>query len=316
MQQWIRTAYGGPDVLQLVETAIPIPNPDEIVVKLCACALNASDVEYLTGVPGYVPLLSALKYKCLGSDISGIVHAVGEKVTDFQVGDAVFGDVFESFGGLGEYCVAKEKQLLLKPENLTFEQAASVPQSSTVALQAIRDKGQLKQGESILIIGAGGGSGSFAIQIAKLLGASSITAVDRSEKESITRELGATDFIDFQKEATEGQFDLVIDFIGKTSSLQYGSLLTATGRYVMVGGSLSTILTTALTSPLMSWGSKKYGILAHNQNKPDIQYVVDLMVNGKLRGIVGRQFPVSETPAAFEALMSGTVSGKVVITFT
>jgi NADPH:quinone reductase-like Zn-dependent oxidoreductase len=316
MRQWIRTVYGGPQVLQLVEAPIPTPNADEVVVKLSACALNASDVEFLTGVPGYIPLLSALKHKCLGSDIAGIVHAIGDKVTEFKVGDAVFGDVFETFGGLGEYCIAKEKQLVLKPESLRFEQVAGIPQASTVSLQAIRDKAQLKQGESILLIGAGGGSGSFAIQIAKLLGASSITAVDCAEKEAIARELGATEFIDYKKETAKGQFDVVIDFIGKNSSLGFGSLLTATGRYVMVGGSLSTLLTTAIASPLLSWGSKKYGILIHNQNQTDIKYITDLILNGVLKVTIGKQFDASETPSAFESLMSGTVPGKVIIAWS
>jgi NADPH:quinone reductase-like Zn-dependent oxidoreductase len=315
MNCWIRTDYGPPSNLQLSTAGvIPEPLPDQVVIKMKSCGLNASDVEYLTGNRGYIRLLSALKFQCLGSDIAGVVHKVGEAVTEFKEGDAVFGDVLDTFGGFGTFCTAKESQLLKIPTEMSFERAAALPQSSTVALQALQ-KINVSAGEEILIIGAGGGSGSFAIQLSKLLGVKSITCVDCVEKQDFMKSLGAAKVIDYKSETLSGSYDAIIDFIGASSASHYSSYLKPKGRYVMIGGYLSTLLGTLVTGPFLGFSGKQYTILAHNQNKKDMQHIVDLILEGKIKEQIGKSFDFDSVPLALEALMTGTVPGKIIINF-
>jgi len=201
MKAMVYTKYGPPEVLQLKEVDKPCPKDNEVLVKVYAVSLNASDWELLRGRPLYTRMMGVLKPKftILGSDLAGIVEIVGAKVKRFQPGDAVFGDIFECMGALAEFVSVPENTLTLKPESLSFEQAAAIPQGACIALQGLCDKGQLQSGQKVLINGAGGSAGSFAVQMAKSFGAE-VTGVDKTQKWAMMRSMGADHVIDFTQE--------------------------------------------------------------------------------------------------------------------
>jgi NADPH:quinone reductase-like Zn-dependent oxidoreductase len=306
--------YGGPDVLELREVERPTPEDDEVLVKVRAASLNASDWELLRGAPLYARLWGLLKpkYKILGSDIAGRVEAVGRNVTQFHPGDEAFGDVFGSWGGFAEYVCAREDALLLKPTNMTFEEVAALPQAGVVALQGLRDKGQIQSGQNVLINGAGGGAGSFAVQIAKLYGAA-VTGIDNTSKLDMMRSIGADHVIDYTQEdfAKTGQrYDLILDFVAYRSIFDYQRALRPNGIYVMVGGSMFRIFQTLFLGPLIgTFGTKKLGILAHKQNKKDIAHMIELCGVGQVVPVIDRRYPLSEVPAAICYLGEGHARG-------
>ena len=319
MKAVVYTKYGSPDVLQLKEVEKPTPKDDEILIKVHAASVNASDWEFLTGKPLYTRIWGLLKpkYKILGSDIAGRVEAVGKNVKQFQPGDEVFGDILESWGGFAEYVCAPENALMLKPASMTFEQAAAIPQAAVVALQGLRDKGKIQRGQKVLINGAGGGAGTFALQIAKLFGAE-VTGVDSTEKLDMMRSIGADHVIDYtQKDFTKnGQcYDLILDLVAYRSIFDYKRALSPKGIYVLVGGSMARIFQVLFLGPWISMtGSKKMGILAHKQNKNDINFVKELFEAGKVGPFIDRRFTLSEVPEALRYLGEGHAKGKVVIT--
>ncbi|NDJ59964.1 MAG: NAD(P)-dependent alcohol dehydrogenase [Chloroflexi bacterium] len=320
MQAFIHTAYGAPaDVLQLQEIAKPTPQDDEVLIKVQAVSLNASDTEFLTGSPIYARMAGIRKPSktILGSDIAGRVEAVGSGVSQFQPGDAVLGDLLYSGGGFAAYVCAPATALVRKPDSLTFEQAAALPQAGVIAVQGVRDKRQVQPGDKVLINGAGGGAGTFAVQLAKLHGAE-VTAVDSARKLDLLRSLGADHVIDYQQEdfARSGQrYDLILDLVARRSLFACRRVLAADGVYAMVGGTAVALLQAATLGPLIAArGDQKMGILAVRQNTADLNHVVELVEAGKLTPMIDQCYPLIEVPAALQYLHDGQALGKVVIT--
>jgi len=318
MKAVVYEKYGTPDVMHMKDVKPPVPKDTEVLVKLYATSLNASDWEFLTCDPLYVRLwgLFKPKFPILGSDIAGQVVAVGKNITEFKPGDEVFGDIFMQRGGFAEYVCATQDQILLKPSHMSFEQAAALPQASTVALQALRDKGQIKPGQKVMINGAGGGSGSFAIQLAKYFGAE-VTGVDNGEKQQVMRALGADHVIDYTKEdlTRHGQsYDLIIDLMAQRSIFDYRPMLKPGGRYVLVGGRMGRILQLLFLGPLFSFFTgKKAGILGHQQNKKDLCLMIKLFETGEVMPEIDRCFSLPDVPKALGYLGQGHAKGKVII---
>ena len=320
MKAIICTKYGSPDVLQLKEIEKPTPKDNEVLVKVHAASLNAADLETLRGV-FVVRIAAPLKpmYKILGSDIAGRVEAVGRKVKQFQSGDEVFGDLFVcGFGAFAEYVSVPENALALKPASMTFEEAATYPQAAILALQNLRDKRPIEPGQKVFINGAGGGVGTFAVQLAKYFGAE-VTGVDSTRKLDMMRSIGADQVIDYTQEdfTKNGQrYDLILDVVAYRSIFDYKRALSPKGIYVLVGGSTAAIFQTLFLGPLISMtGSKKMGIVMWKPNeKEDLVFLKELFEAGKVVPVIDRCYPLSEVPKAFRYLEEGHARGKVVIT--
>jgi len=320
MKAIIYEEYGNPDQLVLKEIEKPIPGDNEVLVKVHAASINSWDWDLLRGKPYITRLifeaLKKPKYKTLGADIAGEVAAVGKSVTAFKIGEQVYGDLCASgWGAFAEYTCAKTSALSLKPESVTFEQAAAIPQAGVMALQGVRDYGKVKQGQRVLINGAGGGVGTFAIQLAKLYEAE-VTAVDSAEKFDMMRSLGADDVIDYtQEDFTKNgqQYDLILDVIGFHSIYDFKRALKPTGIYRMIGGPSSLIMQAMFIAPFISLFSKKtMGILAHEPNK-SLDHLSELFESDKIKPIIDRTFSLRETKAAFEYFREGKHKGKVII---
>ncbi|MEO5953973.1 MAG: NAD(P)-dependent alcohol dehydrogenase, partial [Chloroflexia bacterium] len=244
MKAIVYTEYGSPDLLQLKEIEKPTPKDDQVLVKLHAVSLNRSDWEGLIGKPLYARIGGLRKpgRQILGSDIAGRIETVGSAVTRFKPGDEVYADIMWTMGGFAEYVCVREKDLALKPPGMTFEQVAAIPQAAVIALQGIRDKGKVQPGQHVLINGAGGGGGTFAMQLAKLYGAE-VTGVDNTEKLGFMRSIGADHVIDYTREdftRNGKQYDLILDLIAYRSIFDYKRALKPNGSYYAVGGSLAT----------------------------------------------------------------------------
>ena len=321
MKAIVYTSYGSPDVLQFKEVAIPTPKDDEVLVKVHAASANAADLHYLRGAPFLFRLSSGLlkpKKQILGGDIAGRIEAIGRNVTHFQAGDEVFGDISRcGLGGFAEYVAVPEHALALKPASLTFEQAAAVPMSAVTALQALRDKGQIKSGQKVLINGASGGVGTFAVQIAKAYGAE-VTAVCSTSKVDLMRSIGADHVIDYTQEdfTQNGQrYDLILAANGYRSISDYKRALTPTGTYVMSGGSNKQMFQAMLLGPLHSkTGGKKMGNVLAKPNTEDLALIAELLAAGKVVPVIDRSYPLGEVAEAIRYLEKGHARGKVVIT--
>src|SRR5215210_5034649 len=242
MKAIVYTRYGPPEVLQLKEVAKPTPKDDEVLIKVQAVSVNRSDWEGLRGKPLYARLGGLLRprHHILGSDIAGRVEMAGRNTRRFQPGDEVFGDIYWHMGGFAEYVCVREIALALKPPGMTFEEVAAIPQAAVIALQGIRDKGQVKPGQKVLINGAAGGAGMFAVQLAKLYGAD-VTGVDNTDKLDFMRSLGANHVIDYTREdftKSGKQYDLILDVIAHRSISAYLRALKPSGSYFAVGGSV------------------------------------------------------------------------------
>jgi NADPH:quinone reductase-like Zn-dependent oxidoreductase len=319
MKAIVYTEYGLPDVLQLKEVERPTPKDNEVLIKVHAVSVNASDWEYLRGRPLYARLggLRKPRKRILGSDIAGQVEAVGTNVKQFQLGDEVFGDILDLMGGFAEYVCAPENKLALKPASMTFEEAAAIPQAAVIALQGIRDKGQVQSGQRVLINGAGGGAGTFAVQLAKLYGAE-VTGVDNTGKLDLMRSLGADHVIDYtQEDFTENgkQYDLILDVVAHRSVFAYKRALRPNGSYFFVGGSVATIFQILLLGPwIRRTTGKKIRILAVQPNTEDVDFMKELSEAGKVTPVIDRTYPLSEVPDAIGYVGEGHAKGKVVIT--
>jgi len=319
MKAIVYTKYGSPDVLQLKEVEKPTPKDNEVLIKVHAASINSWDWELLRGKPFVNRLLFGLlkpKIKILGADIAGRVEAVGRNVKQFQPGDEVFGDLCEcGWGGFAEYVCARENALALKPASMTFEEVAAVPQAAVMALQGLRDKGQIQPGQKVLINGAGGGVGTFAVQIAKSFEAE-VTGVDSTRKLDMLRSIGADQVIDYTQEdfTKSGQrYDLILDVAAYHSIFDYKRALSPKGIYVMVGGSSARIFQVMFLGPLISMtGSKKLGILAHKPNK-GLDFMKELFEAGKVVPVIDRRYPLSEVPEALRHFGEGHAKGKLVI---
>jgi len=333
MKAIVYTKYGPPDVLHLQEVEKPTPKEDEALVKIHATSINAADLEILRG-NWSARFGGPLKpiHKILGSDIAGRIEAVGRNVKQFQPGDAIWGDLSFplDFGAFAEYVCVPEKALRLKPARMTFEEAAAIPSAGANALQNLRgvgssspsfllsDKGEIQPGQKVLINGAGGGVGTFAVQIAKSLGAE-VTGVDSPYKLDMLRSIGADHVIDYTREdfTKSGQrYDFIFDVVASRSIFDYKRALSREGIFVMVGGSGAAILQAFLLGPLISMtGSKKVGIVMWKpNNQEDLAILQELFEVGKVVPVIDRSYPLSEVPEALRYLEAGHAKGKVVIT--
>lgn len=312
--------YGSPDVLKLVEIAKPTPKADELLIHMRAASINSWDWDRLRG-----DFLNRLagggwqkpKLPILGCDVAGEVEAVGANVKQFQPGDRVLGDISEhGWGAFAEYVAVRENSMTLQPVAMTFEQAAAIPQAALLALQGLRDVGQIQAGQSVLINGAGGGVGTFAIQLAKYFGAE-VTGVDSTRKLEMMRRLGADHVIDYTRAdfTQQGQrYDLILDVVARRPISAYRRVLSPTGILAVVGGSISTIFQTAMVGTWFSQtGSQKMGVVFHKPNK-DMALILELFAAGHVRPVLDRSYPLAATADAFRYFEQGHAIGKVIIT--
>jgi NADPH:quinone reductase-like Zn-dependent oxidoreductase len=320
MKAWVRTKYGSPDVLQLKEVEKPVPKDNEVLVRIHAASLNAADLEYLRGTPIVrIVAVRRPKYKVIGSDIAGRIESVGINVKEFQPGDDIYVDLSVcGFGALAEYACVPWKALVRKPDSITYEDAATLPQAAILALQGLRDKKQIQPGHKVLINGAGGGVGTFAVQIAKYFGAE-VTGVDDVSKLDMIRSIGADHVIDYTKEdftKTGQRYDLILDVVVHRPIFDYKRALNPKGNFVMIGGSVARILQIYFLGPLISlFGGKKMSLLMWKPNKKeDSIFLTDLLEAGKVVPVIDRRYPLSKVPEALQYLESGNFQGKVVIT--
>jgi len=323
MRAIVYRTYGSPDVLKLEDVQKPVPQDDEVLIKVSAASVNAGDwAHLLRGKPFLLRLMGfgllKPKHTILGSDIAGRVEVVGRNVTQFQPGDEVFGNTAASgFGGFAEYVSVPENALVLKPTTLSFEEAAAVPQAALTALQGLRDKGHIKPGQKVLIYGAGGGVGMFAVQIARAFGAE-VTAVCSTGNLDRVRSIGADSVIDYTQEdfTRNGQkYDLILAVNGYHSISDYKRALNPEGVYVMTGGSNAQLFQAMLLGPLISrTGRQKMGNSAHRPNQKDLICMKELLEAGKVTPVIDRRFPLSDVADALRYLEAGHAQGKVVIT--
>jgi NADPH:quinone reductase-like Zn-dependent oxidoreductase len=312
--------YGPPDVLHLKEVEKPIPSDDEVLVKIHAASVNAADWHALRGTPFLVRLMNGLtrpkpKAQILGDDMAGRVEAVGVNVKQFQPGDEVFG--FSNFGAFAEYRCAPENYLAIKPADISFEEAAAVPIAAITALQGLRDGGQLQSGQKVLINGASGGVGTFAVQIAKYYGAE-VTGVCSTRKLDMVRSIGADHVIDYTAEdftRTGQRYDLILALAGNLSISDYRRALSPEGIFICIGGSMGQYFQALLLGSLISMmESKKMGVVMPKPNQKDLLFLIELFEAGKVVPVIDKRYPLSEVPEAIRYIEEGHVQGKVVIT--
>lgn len=320
MQAMIYRRYGGPEVLRLESVAEPAPGPGDVLVRVHAAALNAADTYLMRGEPALMRLSFGLrgpKRPILGADIAGRVAAVGANVTQFQPGDAVYGDLAGcGFGGFAEYVCAREDALALKPAGLSFEQAAAVPMAAVTALQGLRAGGALAAGQAVLIHGASGGVGTFAIQLARASGAH-VTAVCSPRNVEQARALGADHVVDYTQEdfAEHGpRYDMILVANGARTLAEYRRALRPGGRCIVSGGAIRQIMAATLLGPALSlrWGVTVRALVAR-PSQGDLRLLGGLLDAGTVVPVVDRCFPLRELPEALR-YWAGQTRGKVVIT--
>jgi len=317
MKAIVYTKYGSPDVLQFKDVARPAPKDDEVLVRVCAASVNAYDWHMLRAKPFLVRLMGGgflkPKHTILGADIAGRIESVGADVKTLRPGDEVFGT---ARGGFAEYACARERSMALKPINLSFEEAAAVPMAAVTALQALRDKGRIQPGRKVLINGASGGVGTFAVQIAKALGAD-VTAVCSPRNMDKARAIGADRVIDYTREdfTRSGlRYDLILAANGYHSIFAYKRALSPKGTYVMAGGSPAQMAQAMLLGPLISkTGSKKMGIMGAKMIQKDLGYLKELIEAGKIVPVIEKRYPLSQTADAVRYVEDGHAQGKIVI---
>jgi len=318
MKAIVYEKYGTPEVLHLKDVEKPTPKDDEVLVKVHAASVNYIDWQVLSGESYFLRLttggLLKPKHKILGDDIAGRVDAVGANVKQFQPGDEVFG--ISNFDAFSEYACVPEKDFVRKPTTITFEEAAAIPYAGITALQGIRDHGQVQSGQKVLINGASGGVGSFAVQIAKSFGAE-VTGVCSTSKLDFVRSIGADHVIDYTREdfVESGQrFDLILAIAGNRSIFEYRRALSPGGIYYCAGGSLAQFFQATLLGPLISMtGSQKLGSYIANPNPKDYGFLIELYEAGKVVPVIDKRYPLSEVPEALRYYGSGNAKGKIVI---
>ena len=318
MKAVVYRKYGSPDVLELEDVKKPTPTDDEILIKVHAVSINGSDREGLVGKPLYARIGGLLKpsHQILGSDIAGRVEFAGKNVKEFKPGDEVFGEIPGYRGGFAEYVCTSGRTMAPKPASMTFEEAAAIPQAGVIALQGIHEKGRVQPGQKVLINGAGGGVGSFAVQLAKVHGAE-VTGVDNSGKLDFMRSLGADHVIDYTREdftRSGNQYDLVLDVIAHRSVFAYKRALVPNGTYFFVGGSVGVLLQILVFGPWISrTAGKNIRFLAIPQNRKDLISITGICETGKVLPVIDRRYSLSEVPEALRYVAEGRAKGKVVI---
>ena len=310
--------YGTPNDLELKEVDKPVPADDEVLVKIYAASINDWDMGLLHGdfINRMLNGIRKPKRKILGSDIAGRIEAVGKNVKQFKPGDEVYGDLSGQWGGFAEYVCAREKSLALKPASMSFEEAAAIPQAGMLAVQGLIDRGKIKHGQKLLINGAGGGVGTFGIQIAKLYGVE-VTGVDSTSKLDMMRSMGFDHVIDYTKEdfTKNGKcYDLILDVKTNRSMFDYARALCRKGIYVTVGGSIGRLFQSLLLAPWITVIHKKHiRLVALKQNK-DLAYMNELFEAGKMRPVIDGPYRLDQVPEAFRIFGKGEHKGKMVIT--
>jgi NADPH:quinone reductase-like Zn-dependent oxidoreductase len=313
MKAVIRDSYGPPDVLELREIEKPIPKDDEILMKVHAASVNHADSHGLRGTPFMARIilggLIRPKVKILGYDFAGQVESVGKDISELQSDDEVFG-TSKSAGGFAEYLCATEDLILIKPPNVSFEDAASVPAVGVVALQCLQKHGKIQSGQNVLINGASGGIGTNAVQIAKLLGAN-VTGVCSTTNLDMVRSIGADEVIDYTKEdftQSEQRYDLIFDVVAKSSFSDCKPILKPNGRYVTTAFSPGLALKAKMVR-----GDKKMIPIVANPTRSDLVFLKDLLEAGKLRPVIDRRYNLEQVPDAIRYLEEGHVKGKLII---
>lgn len=321
MKAITHTQYGGPELLTYTEIDKPQPRENEILINIHATALNAADWRLMRADPFLIRLMNGLlkpKNNVLGADIAGQVAAVGKNVHQFKIGDAVFGDLSShGFGGLAEYVCVPQDAVAHKPANLNFRQAAAVPMAALTALHGLRDTGNIQAGQGVLVHGASGGVGTFAIQIAKAFGAT-VTAVCSTSKASLARSLGADHVIDYKKEdfAQNGrQYDLVIAVNGNRTPADYIKVLKPNGVYVVAGGSMSQLFGSIVFGSIKTIGTKqRVRSFTSDPNQKDLEFLAKLIEEEKIAPVIDQCYELDETNEAIRYLEAGRARGKVVVT--
>ena len=322
MKAVVYNRFGSPDVLEIKDVEKPVPKDNEVLIRIHAASVNPLDWHFMRGTPYLGRVLFGMRtprIQRLGADVAGVVEAAGKSVTMFRSGDAVFGTCH---GAFAEYVCTKETALVKKPGNITFEQAASIPVAALTALQGLRDKGRVQPGQKVLINGAGGGVGTFAVQIAKWLGAE-VTGVCSTTKVDLVRSIGADRVIDYSREdfTTGGQrYDLIFDCFANHSLSSIRRVLNRRGMYLMVGGPggdwidpLPTLFKALLLSRFVS---QNLSMFLAKGSSSDMRIIGELIESGKIRPVIDRRYPLSEVPAAIRYLEDGHARGKIIITMT
>jgi NADPH:quinone reductase-like Zn-dependent oxidoreductase len=314
MKAIVQRKFGSPDVLELREIEKPVPGDDQVLVKIAAVSLNAYDWRHVRADPFLLRLMGGgllkPKHPVLGADMAGTVEAAGKNVTQFQPGDEVFGE--GHYGGLAEYACADQHCFVLKPVNLSFEEAAAAPMAALTALQGLRDKGEIREKQKVLVNGASGGVGSFAVQIAKTFGAE-VTGVCSASKMDLVRSLGADQVIDYTLEDITRlgeRYDLIFDTAAYRSISDYKRILSPGGIYVLAGGSISRIIQLMFKSRR----NTNMRIISAKVIQEDLQTIRKLLETGQIKSAIDKSYPLAETAAAMLYLEQGHVRGKVVIT--
>ena len=324
MKAYVYRDFGSPDVLRLEDVDKPVPNDNQLLIRIHGVSVNPLDWHYMEGTPylGRLFEFGILKpaNQRLGVDYAGTVEAVGKNVTQFKPGDEVYGN---RFGAFAEYICATDKALALKPANLTFEQAASIPVAAVTALQGLRDKGKLQPGQKVLINGASGGVGTFAVQIARTMGAE-VTGVCSGRNVELVRSLGAAHVFDYTKEdfTKSGQrYDLIIDNVGNRSVLEYTRVLNPQGRLVMIGGGgpedqgyIGPLIKPLKMVVLKRFLTQEVGGMLAQMNQKDLTILADLIQNGKITPVIDKTYSFNQLPEAMRYLETGRARGKVVVT--
>ncbi|MDF2836001.1 MAG: Alcohol dehydrogenase zinc-binding domain protein [Paenibacillus sp.] len=319
MKALVYDAYGEHERLRVENVDIPVPRDGEVLIAVRAAAVNSWDWDLLRGKP-YMTRLGAFRkprHRVLGADIAGVVVAVGGSAGKFRLGDEVFGDLSGcEWGGFAEYVRARETALTLKPNGTSFAEAAAIPQAAVLALQGLRDSGKLAKGQRVLINGAGGGVGTFAIQYAKLMGAE-VTGVDAAGKLEMLRSVGADHVQDYKLgdfTADRQRYDLILDVVGTRSPFRIKRALSPGGTYVMIGGTTRRLLQMLLAGPIVRLlERKKLKILLHKPNHGDQLVWKELVETGKAKPVIDQQFTLDDGAEAFRYFGEGGVRGKLVV---
>lgn len=321
MKAAVYTKYGGPEVLEIKDVDKPFPKDNEVLVKIQAVSINDWDLGLLQGdfINRMLNGLIRPRKKILGSDIAGIIETAGKNVRNFKPGDEVYGDLSgkNGWGGFAEYVCCDEKKLGPKPAKMSFVEAAAIPQAAMLAVQGLIDKGKIRPGQKILINGAGGGVGTFGIQIAKQFGAE-VTGVDSGPKLEMMRSLGFDHVIDYTKEdfTKNGKhYDLILDAKTNRSMFAYARVLNRNGIYVTVGGSIGKLIQSLLLRPWMSLFHNKHMRLVALKPNKDLAYMNRLFEDGKVKAVIDGPYKLEEIQKVIEIFLKGQHKGKMVITF-